>query len=80
MAQLKYSQVIGFLNYNANRTKPDIAYAVGRLSRYTSNLNNFHRDVLERIMRYLKDTISHELFYGGYPFVLKGYSDADLRY
>ena len=37
--QLEYFQRIGSLLYVANRTHPDIAYAVGRLSRYTSNPN-----------------------------------------
>ena len=77
MAQLKYSQVIGCLNYIANRIRPNIAHAIGRLSRYTSNPNNSHWNVLEGIMRYLKDTISHGLFYGGYLYVLKRYSDAN---
>ena len=32
--QLKYSQLIGSLLYIFNRSRPDISYAVGRLSRY----------------------------------------------
>jgi len=37
VSQLKYSQVIGSLLYISNRTRPNIFYAVGRLSKYTSN-------------------------------------------
>jgi len=47
VAQLKYFPVIGYLNYIANCTKPDITYAVERLSTYTSNPNNSHWDALE---------------------------------
>ena len=35
--QLEYSQIIRSLMYLMNCTKPDIAYAVSKLSRYTSN-------------------------------------------
>jgi hypothetical protein len=42
VSTLEYSRVIGSLMYITNCTRPDIAYAVGRLSRYTSNPNNEH--------------------------------------
>ncbi|GJT05844.1 zinc finger, CCHC-type containing protein [Tanacetum coccineum] len=35
--QLEYSRVIGCLMYAMTCTRPDIAFAVGKLSRYTSN-------------------------------------------
>ncbi|KAJ9566244.1 hypothetical protein OSB04_002210 [Centaurea solstitialis] len=37
VSQLEYSQAIGCLMYAMTSTCPDIAYAIGRLSRYTSN-------------------------------------------
>ncbi|GJW23871.1 zinc finger, CCHC-type containing protein [Tanacetum coccineum] len=37
VSQLKYSRVIGYLMYVMTCTRPDIAFAVGKLSRYTSN-------------------------------------------
>ncbi|KAL0289049.1 UNVERIFIED_CONTAM: hypothetical protein Sangu_2631300 [Sesamum angustifolium] len=42
------------MNYTMNYTRPDIAYAVNRLSRYTHNPNNKDRDALRRLLRYLK--------------------------
>jgi hypothetical protein len=54
--QLKYSQVIGSLMYLASATRPDISYAVCRLSRYTSNPGDDHWIALERILKYLKGT------------------------
>ena len=35
VAQIEYAQIIGSLMYLMNYTRPDIAYAVGRLSWYT---------------------------------------------
>nr|GEV31446.1 zinc finger, CCHC-type [Tanacetum cinerariifolium] len=37
VSQLKYSRVIGCLMYAMTSTRPDIAFNVGKLSRYTSN-------------------------------------------
>ncbi|GJS74160.1 zinc finger, CCHC-type containing protein [Tanacetum coccineum] len=37
VSQLEYSRVIGCLMYAMTCTRPDIAFAVGKLSRYTSN-------------------------------------------
>jgi hypothetical protein len=35
--QLKYSQIIGSLMYHVGATRPDISFAVSKLSRLTSN-------------------------------------------
>ncbi|GKE63931.1 hypothetical protein Tco_1514298 [Tanacetum coccineum] len=37
VSQLEYSRVIGCLMYVMTCTKPDIAFVVGKQSRYTSN-------------------------------------------
>ena len=77
MSQLKYSQLMGSLLYISNRTRPDISYAVGRMNRYTSNPSREHWTALERVFRYLRDTVSYCLTYTGYPDVMEGYSDAN---
>ena len=53
-----YSQIICALMYLSNSTRLDIAQAVGRSSRYTSNPDANHWMALERVLRYLKGTIS----------------------
>jgi hypothetical protein len=40
--QLRYSQIIGSLMYLAGATRPDISYAVSKLSRFTSNPEDDH--------------------------------------
>ncbi|GJY73179.1 leucine-rich repeat protein [Tanacetum coccineum] len=57
-------------------TRPDIAYAVGRLSRFTSNPSRQHWKAITRVFKYLRGTKDYGLSYVGYPSVLEGYSDA----
>ncbi|GJY32904.1 hypothetical protein Tco_0417373 [Tanacetum coccineum] len=52
--QLKYSRAIGCLMYAMTSTRPDIAYTVGRLSRFTSNPSRFHCHAITRVFKYLK--------------------------
>jgi hypothetical protein len=39
---LRYSQIIGSLIYLASATRPDISFAVSKLSRFVSNLGDDH--------------------------------------
>ncbi|GJT77561.1 zinc finger, CCHC-type containing protein [Tanacetum coccineum] len=74
--QLEYSRAIGCLMYAMTSTRPDIAYAVGRLSRFTSNPSRQHWQAITRVFKYLKGTMNYGLSYVGYPSVLEAYSDA----
>ncbi|GJW41995.1 zinc finger, CCHC-type containing protein [Tanacetum coccineum] len=74
--QLEYSRAIGCLMYAMTSTRPDIAYAVGRLSRFTSNPSRQHWKAITRVFKYLRGTKDYGLSYVGYPSVLEGYSDA----
>ena len=47
--QLEYSRAIGCLMYAMISTRPDIAFAVGKLSRYTSNPSALHWQALGRV-------------------------------
>jgi len=75
--QLKYSQVISNVMYIMNCIRPDIAYSVSKLSRYTNNLGHKHWNVLMRVFEYLKRKKDYLLQYGKYPVVLEGYCDAN---
>ncbi|GKD91427.1 hypothetical protein Tco_1366934 [Tanacetum coccineum] len=52
--QLEYSRAIGCLMYVMTSTRPDIAYAVGKLSRFTSNLSRQHWHPITKVFKYLK--------------------------
>ncbi|GJY16142.1 hypothetical protein Tco_0386564 [Tanacetum coccineum] len=76
VSQLEYSRVIGCLMYAMTCTRPDIAFAMGKLSTYTSNPGTHHWQAIQRVLKYLKKTIDYRLMYFGYPSVLEGYTDA----
>ncbi|GKB40571.1 zinc finger, CCHC-type containing protein [Tanacetum coccineum] len=48
ISQLKYSRVIGCLMYAMTCTRPNIAFVVGKLSRYTSNTGTQHWQAIHR--------------------------------
>ncbi|GJT74818.1 zinc finger, CCHC-type containing protein [Tanacetum coccineum] len=76
VSQLEYPRVIGCLMYDLTCTRPDIAFVVGKLSRYTSNPGTQHWQAIQRVLKYLKKTMNYRLMYTGYPSVLEGYTDA----
>nr|GEU75737.1 zinc finger, CCHC-type [Tanacetum cinerariifolium] len=76
VSQLEYSRVNGCLMYAMTCTRPDIAFVMGKLSRYTSNPGTQHWQAIHMVLKYLKKTMDYRLLYIGYPSVLKGYTDA----
>ena len=63
--------------YLKNYICQDIAYAVSKLSKYTSNSRVEHWKTIIRVIRYLRFTRNIELNYTRYPAVLEGYCDAN---
>jgi hypothetical protein len=75
--QKEYASIVGSLRYATDCTRPNIAYAVGVLSRFTSKPSRDHWHAIERVMKYLSVTKTYGLFYKKYPAVLEGFNDAD---
>jgi hypothetical protein len=75
--QPRYSQIVGSLMYLASTTRPNISFAVSKLSRFISNPGIDHWHALKRVMRYLCGTMSYRIHYLGHPAVLEGYSDTN---
>jgi hypothetical protein len=63
--------------YLASTTRPDISFAISKLSRFVSTPGDVHWQTLERVLRYLKGTASYEIHYSRYPRILEGYSDSN---
>jgi len=77
ISQSQYAQNIGSLLHLMSFSRPNIAYAVSRLSRYTQCPSQDHWDALTRLMRYLRGTMDYTIEYSGFPAVLEGHSDAN---
>ncbi|CAA7051267.1 unnamed protein product [Microthlaspi erraticum] len=73
----EYRSVVGSLQYLAF-TRPDISYAVNRLSQFMHAPTTEHWQATKRLLRYLAGTSSHGTFYSrSNPTSLHAYSDAD---
>lgn len=73
-----YPRAIGSLMYLMICTRPDIAYAVGKLSRHCENPTEVHWAAVKRILRYIKGTKDSGLFLCAVDNLdLIGYCDAD---
>ena len=75
--QMEYARIIGSLMYLMSCTRPDLAFAISRLSRYTSNPSAEHWKSITRVLRYLRYTRTYGLHYTRYPAVIEGYTDAN---
>jgi hypothetical protein len=60
-----YQSVVGSLMYAANGTRPDIAFTVNKLSKYSSNPDSTHLCALKHLLRYIRGTFNYCLTYKG---------------
>ena len=78
MARVPYASAVGSLMYAMVCTRPDIAYAVGVVSRFMANPGKEHWEAVKWILRYLRGTKDMALCYDGSDIRLQGYVDSDL--
>ena len=74
-----YAKLLGELQYIANATQPDIAYAVNRLASYTANPSLKHATALKRVLHYLSGTRTYGITYHRVPKLSNlfyGFADA----
>jgi hypothetical protein len=69
-----YRQLVGSLIY-LTLTRPDIAYAVGVMSRFMQNPKKPHLEVARRILRYVKVSLIMEYFTASCEVI--GHCDVD---
>ena len=58
-----FAHLLGELQWVANATRPDIAYAINKLATYTANPTLQHVTTLKRILRYLSRTKNFGITY-----------------
>ena len=63
MANVPYASLVGVLMYAAIGTRPDIAFAVGALSRFLSNPGRRHWNEAKCVLTYLKCTSHYAIRY-----------------
>lgn len=73
----RYQRAVGALMYCMLGTRPDIAFAVSVVSRYSSNPTVAQWDSVVRIFRYLRATVDLELVFSDSLGPLTGFTDAD---
>jgi hypothetical protein len=76
---LPYRPLIGSLMYVASGSRPDIAFAVSKLSRFVNCYREVHWQAAVCVVRYLKGTRTWELRLGSSDMTpnLLGYNDSD---
>lgn len=77
--RIDYSRVVGKLMHMMVYTRPDIAFALGKLSQYMSNPAARHGHGIRALLRYLRSNSDMSITYSGKDndAQLVGYSDAD---
>src|SRR6187200_353775 len=78
MAKVPYASAVGSLMNAMVCTRPDIAQAVGVISRFMSNPGKDHWEGVKWLLRYLKGTSDVCLVYRKKEAVLEGFTDANL--
>ena len=76
-----YARLMGELQFIANAIRPDIAYAVSKLSSYTANPSMQHVTMLKRVLQYLSGTRSYGIMYHdvlGHPNQFFGYANTSF--
>eukprot|EP00253_Pinus_taeda_P016490 PITA_16490 len=82
MSHVPYESAVDSLMCAMVCTRPDIAHAVGVLSRFISKTGKEHWTAMKRVFRYLHGTIDYGLCYQGRPGLdkvldIRGFVDAD---
>ncbi|XP_058189325.1 uncharacterized mitochondrial protein AtMg00810-like [Rhododendron vialii] len=71
-----YCSIVGGLQY-LTITRPDLAFAVNQACQHMAFPTEAHFSAVKRLLRYVKGTLDHGLFFSPRPFSLQAFSDSD---
>ena len=77
MAKIPYCLALGSLMYAMVATRPDIAFAVGVVSRFMADLGRKHWDAVKGILHYLSGTADKCVCFGDGDAFIVGYTNAN---
>jgi len=77
MKVVLYREAVGYLNWAAVGTHPDISFVVGVLLQYLENPRRVHWEAVKRVFHYLQGTKDWRLTYGGEVTGIMGFTDVD---
>ncbi|KAJ8632544.1 hypothetical protein MRB53_025880 [Persea americana] len=74
----EYRMLVGSLQY-LSLTRPDVSFAVNKLSQFMHSATTTHWSALKRLLRYIKGSVETGIIINkhGSPLSLHGYSNAD---
>ena len=75
-----YRSIVGSLRYLVH-TRPDIAYAVGHVSRFMEHPTEEHMGAVKHVLRYMAGMLDYGCHYGTEPgahSVLTGFNNSDM--
>ena len=78
MSKVPYASTIGNLMYAMVCTRPDIAHAMGVVSRFISRVGKQHWEAVKWILRYLRGSSDTCLCFTSTSLKLEGYVDANF--
>jgi hypothetical protein len=76
MDPFEYRHVNGALQY-CTLTRPEIAFSINQLCQHRHAPTSTHWVVAKRVLRYLKGTIEHGIFYAKWSLQLTAFYDSD---
>jgi histone deacetylase 1/2 len=71
-----YRHIVGALQY-CTLTRPDIAFSVNQLCQFLHAPTTTHFTATKRVLRYLKSTVEHGIYFSKGFLQLHGYCDSD---
>ena len=75
-----YRSMIGAVLYASGATRPDVTFAISKLSQYSADPRLVHMNALKRLIRYMMNTCEYKMIYtktGKLPAV-QAYADASF--